>query len=82
MEVGDPQDYLFVGRKKQLDTSMNFCPYEDCINYGKVGDDNQIIGAGRYPQDYQFVGHIKRKCWNATSVSEDFRRAAAPRCLV
>jgi transposase-like protein len=37
-----------MGRKMQLDTSMNFCPYEDCINYGKVGDDNQIIGAGRY----------------------------------
>jgi len=37
-----------MGRKKQLDTSTYFCPYEDCINYGKVGDDNQIIGAGRY----------------------------------
>ncbi len=37
-----------MGRKKKLDTSMNFCPYEDCTNYGKVGTDNQIIGAGRY----------------------------------
>ena len=37
-----------MGRKKQLDTSMHFCPYEDCTNYGKVGPDNQIIGAGRY----------------------------------
>ena len=37
-----------MGRKKQLDTSMYFCPYEDCTNYGKVGADNQIIGAGRY----------------------------------
>ena len=47
-EVGYPQDYLFVGRKKQLDTSLYFCPYEDCTNYGKVGSDNQIIGAGCY----------------------------------
>jgi transposase-like protein len=37
-----------MGRKKQLDTSPYFCPYEDCTNYGKVGSDNQIIGAGRY----------------------------------
>jgi transposase-like protein len=37
-----------MGRKKQLDTSTYFCPYQDCTNYGKVGDDNQIIGAGRY----------------------------------
>jgi transposase-like protein len=37
-----------MGRKKQIDTSMYFCPYEDCSNYGKVGVDNQIIGSGRY----------------------------------
>ena len=37
-----------MGRKKQIDTSMYFCPYEDCPNYGKVGADNQIIGAGCY----------------------------------
>lgn len=40
-----------MGRKKQIDTSMYFCPYEDCSNYGKVGIDNQIIGAGRYGKD-------------------------------
>jgi hypothetical protein len=39
---------MIMGRKKQIDTSMYFCPYEDCSNYGKVGADNQIIGAGRY----------------------------------
>lgn len=37
-----------MGRRKQIDTSMYFCPYEDCSNYGKVGADNQIIGAGCY----------------------------------
>ena len=37
-----------MGRKKQIDTSMYFCPYEDCYNHGKVGTDNQIIGAGHY----------------------------------
>jgi transposase-like protein len=37
-----------MGRKKQLDTSMYFCPYEECSNYGKVGADNQVIGSGRY----------------------------------
>lgn len=37
-----------MGRKKQIDTSMYFCPHEDCSNYGKVGTDNQIIGAGAY----------------------------------
>ncbi len=37
-----------MGRKKSLDTSFYFCPNEDCSNYGKVGLDNQIIGAGRY----------------------------------
>ena len=67
-----------MGRKKQLDTSPYFCPYEDCTNYGKVGSDNQIIGAGCYPQDCQFVANIKRKCWNAMCVSEDFRRVVAP----
>lgn len=40
-----------MGRKKQIDTSMFFCPYEDCSNHGKVGIDNQIIGAGRYGKD-------------------------------
>jgi len=37
-----------MGRKKQLDTSMYFCAYEDCTHYGKVGADNQIIGSGCY----------------------------------
>lgn len=37
-----------MARRKQIDTSMYFCPYEDCTNYGKVGVDNQIIGAGCY----------------------------------
>jgi transposase-like protein len=37
-----------VGRKKQIDTSMYFCPNQDCVNYGKAGPDNQVIGAGRY----------------------------------
>ena len=37
-----------MGRKKRLDTSLYFCPYKDCSNYGKVGVDNQIIGAGSY----------------------------------
>ena len=37
-----------MGRKKQMDTSMYFCPNQDCANYGTVGPDNQVIGAGRY----------------------------------
>jgi transposase-like protein len=37
-----------MGRKKQIDTSMYFCPHTDCPTYGKVGPDNQIVGAGRY----------------------------------
>jgi transposase-like protein len=37
-----------MGRKKRIDTSMYFCPHTDCPNYGKVGPDNQIVGAGRY----------------------------------
>lgn len=37
-----------MGRKKQIDTSMYFCPNEACPNYGRVGPDNQIIGSGRY----------------------------------
>ncbi len=32
-----------MGRKKQIDTSMYFCPHNDCPNYGKVGPDNQIV---------------------------------------
>lgn len=36
-----------MGRKKTLDTSMYFCPHEECSNYGKVGPENQIIGVGR-----------------------------------
>jgi transposase-like protein len=39
---------MAMGRKKTLDTSLYFCPSEACTNYGKVGSDNQIIGAGRY----------------------------------
>ena len=31
-----------------MDTSFYFCPNEDCPKDGKVGPDNQIIGAGRY----------------------------------
>ena len=37
-----------MGGKKRIDTSMYFCPYPDCSNHGKVGPDNQIIGAGCY----------------------------------
>lgn len=37
-----------MGRKKTIDTSMYFCPDEECSNYGVVGSDNQIIGAGCY----------------------------------
>jgi transposase-like protein len=37
-----------MGHKKQIDTSMFFCPYDECSNYGKVDVDNQIIGSGRY----------------------------------
>ena len=37
-----------MGYKKQIDTSMYFCPYSDCSNQAKVGPDNQIIGAGCY----------------------------------
>jgi transposase-like protein len=37
-----------MGRKKQIDTSLYYCPHKDCSNYGNVGPDNQIIGAGRY----------------------------------
>jgi len=37
-----------MSRKKQIDTSMYFCPYEDCANYGKVGTDNRITASGRY----------------------------------
>jgi len=37
-----------MNRKKQIDTSLYFCPREDCSNYGKVGTDNQIIGSGCY----------------------------------
>ena len=33
-----------MGRKKQIDTSMYFCPHTDCPNYGKVGPDNQDRG--------------------------------------
>jgi hypothetical protein len=36
-----------MGRKKQIDTSMYFCPHTDCHSYGKVEPDNQIVGAGR-----------------------------------
>jgi len=37
-----------MGRRKQIDTGMYFCPHKDCSNYGKVGIDNQIIGSGCY----------------------------------
>jgi len=37
-----------MGRKKQIDTSMYFCPNKACSNYGRVGPDNQVIGAGCY----------------------------------
>lgn len=40
-----------MGRKKTIDTSLYFCPYPDCPNHGKVGPDNQIIGAGRYGEN-------------------------------
>jgi transposase-like protein len=34
--------------KKTLDTSTYCCPNEECSNYGRLGPDNQIKGAGRY----------------------------------
>lgn len=34
--------------RKVVDTSMYFCPNEECTNYGKVGPDNHLIGAGCY----------------------------------
>jgi len=37
-----------MGRKKQMDTTMYFCPYPDCANHGRAGPDNHIIVAGRY----------------------------------
>jgi transposase-like protein len=37
-----------MDRKRKIDTSLYFCPYEDCSNYGKVGADNQVIGSGCY----------------------------------
>lgn len=37
-----------MGHQKSLDTHLYFCPNEPCSNYGKVGPDHQIIGAGRY----------------------------------
>jgi transposase-like protein len=37
-----------MGGKKRIDTSLYFCSNEGCSNNGKVGSDNQIIGAGRY----------------------------------
>lgn len=37
-----------MGSRRQIDTSMYFCPYEECSNYGKVGVDNQIVGSGCY----------------------------------
>jgi transposase-like protein len=42
-----------MGRKKQIDTSMYFCPREDCSNYGKVGPDNQITGGGTYGKHHR-----------------------------
>lgn len=42
-----------MGRKKEIDTSMYFCPREDCANYGRVGPDNQIIGGGTYGKDHR-----------------------------
>jgi len=42
-----------MGRKKEIDTSMYFCPRKDCSNYGKVGPNNQIIGGGTYGKDHR-----------------------------
>jgi len=44
-----------MGRKKQMDTSLYFCPNPACPNYGKVGPDNQIIGSGRYGKIKNFL---------------------------
>ena len=44
---------LTMGRKKEIDTSMYFCPRKDCSNYGKVGPNNQIIGGGTYGKDHR-----------------------------
>lgn len=37
---------------KRLDTSLYFCPNEGCANYGRVGEDNQIIGSGHYGKQH------------------------------
>ena len=37
-----------IRQKLLFDTSFYFCPNESCSNYGNVGPDNQIIGAGHY----------------------------------
>jgi hypothetical protein len=42
-----------MGRQKEIDTSMYFCPREDGANYGKVGPDNQIISGGTYGKDHR-----------------------------
>ena len=42
-----------MGRRKEIDTSMYFCPHDDCRNYGKVGPDNQVIGGGTYGKDHR-----------------------------
>jgi len=53
-----------MGRKKQIDTSMYFCPHSDCSNHGKVGPDNHIIGAGCYGK--QKTQLLKCKVCNRT----------------
>jgi len=53
-----------MGRKKQIDTSMYFCPYPDCANYGRAGPDNHIIGAGRYGEHHTQL--LKCKVCNRT----------------
>ena len=50
-----------------MDTSFYFCPNEECSNFGHVGEDNQIIGAGRYgkPQPQMLKCKVCEKTFSA-----------------
>jgi transposase-like protein len=79
-----------MGRKKALDTSLYFCPNDKCSNYGRVGPDNQIKGAGRYGKKREQLLQCKvcgktfsvrrgTPLFNLKADEEDFYRAIA--CL-
>jgi len=53
-----------MGRKKSLATNFYFCPNEECPNYGNVGPENQIIGAGRSGKHQTQM--LKCKVWGKT----------------